>query len=512
MADFNEQLKVLVDQYIDSLGDKLKTLDEHYTRTATDHNHENLDELYRSVHSISGSGATFGLDELSLSAKKLEHKIKSVIDIPDISDATIKVFCDEFRELRNCINHIISMQTGHISPAPSNLATVDERLGVNESIRILVADKDKSLRDYLGLQIRSLGHEVLFAENGEQAYETFRNEAPDLVLMGVVMEKMNGHQAARKMKANAGSRFRPVIFITSLDDDQDMVECINAGGDDFLVKPVNPLILQAKIKIMQRIRKLHSSLEEYMARTEEELIFTKHVFENITDRNKAMDDGIHSWSVPTGHFSGDLIAYNFRTKDKFSVMLGDLTGHGLTAAIGALPSTDIFYTMIDRGFTIDTIAQEINKKLKQVMPTGRFLAAAFIEIDFYTKKISIINCSMPPVLLFNYNNEIVHTVESDKLALGIIGDEGFDSEPTVIDLDDIQSIFTYSDGVTEVLNSNNEMFGDERLAEVLTGSESVSDHCDRLASHLDAFYRGKTPTDDITFVSVIVDEIRKYTL
>ena len=121
-------------------------------------------------------------------------------------------------------------------------------------MRILFADDSRTLRATLGDQMRAMGHEVVEASDGREALEKFGSHAPDLVVLDVEMPLMNGYDAAREIRKLTGEHdWIPIIFLSGNVRDTDIATGIEAGGDDYLSKPVGPTVLRAKINAMQRI-------------------------------------------------------------------------------------------------------------------------------------------------------------------------------------------------------------------------------------------------------------------
>src|SRR5690625_5442789 len=119
-------------------------------------------------------------------------------------------------------------------------------------LTILVADDTQTDRLILTSIVESEGHRVLSARDGLEELELYERERPDLVLLDVLMPRLTGLGAARKINTLAGEELVPIIFLTSLTDTESLVQCLDAGGDDFLSKPYNRVILQAKIKSFYR--------------------------------------------------------------------------------------------------------------------------------------------------------------------------------------------------------------------------------------------------------------------
>jgi len=126
-------------------------------------------------------------------------------------------------------------------------------------MKILLVDDSITERQILTAYLAKLGHTPIIAKNGVEAVKLFKSEKPDLVLMDVIMPEMDGYQAARKIREE-NKTWSPIIFLSGRVDPEDIVEGIAAGGDDYLTKPVNLKILQAKMIAMQRIAKMRRKL------------------------------------------------------------------------------------------------------------------------------------------------------------------------------------------------------------------------------------------------------------
>jgi len=102
-------------------------------------------------------------------------------------------------------------------------------------MRILVVDDQETNRAILVWLLEDDGHEVIEAKDGLVAVNLFQESSIDIVLMDVMMPVMDGLEAAKKIKELCGdSRHVPIIFLTALEDDKALSECLDSGGDDFL--------------------------------------------------------------------------------------------------------------------------------------------------------------------------------------------------------------------------------------------------------------------------------------
>jgi len=127
---------------------------------------------------------------------------------------------------------------------------------------VLVVDDIPDNVDILQMRLESQGYEVIAAADGEQALAIVREQLPDLVLMDIMMPKLDGIAAMKQLKADPGLPFIPVILVTARADAKDVIAGIEAGGDDYLTKPVDQAALMARVRAMLRIKALHDTVQD----------------------------------------------------------------------------------------------------------------------------------------------------------------------------------------------------------------------------------------------------------
>lgn len=109
--------------------------------------------------------------------------------------------------------------------------------------RILIVDDSPTQTYNLSKMLEKHGHEIITAENGEEGVDTAQTQLPDLILMDVVMPKLNGFQATRKISQNAATKHIPVVLVTTKDQDTDRVWGQRQGAKGYLVKPADEATL-----------------------------------------------------------------------------------------------------------------------------------------------------------------------------------------------------------------------------------------------------------------------------
>ncbi|KQM60533.1 MULTISPECIES: MtrAB system response regulator MtrA [unclassified Agreia] len=115
--------------------------------------------------------------------------------------------------------------------------------------RILVVDDDTALAEMIGIVLRAEGFEPVFCADGAEALGIFRESKPDLVLLDLMLPGLDGIEVCRLIRAESGT---PVIMLTAKADTTDVVKGLEAGADDYVVKPFNPKELVARIRTRLR--------------------------------------------------------------------------------------------------------------------------------------------------------------------------------------------------------------------------------------------------------------------
>lgn len=377
------------------------------------------------------------------------------------------------------------------------------------ALRILIADDTEVDRRILESIVKKEGHQTFLACDGVEAVELFKSERPDIVLLDALMPNLDGFGAARQIKELAGEELVPIIFLTSLTDTESLVQCLDAGGDDFLSKPYNRVILQAKIKAFSRMRDLHSTMlvqRDQIVKHNEHLIqeqtVAKQVFDNIAHSGCLDASNVKHYLSPMAVFNGDVLVAALRPSGSMMVLLGDFTGHGLPAAIGAMPLASSFYGMAHKGFAMGDILREINQKLKSILPIGVFCCAAFLEFNFRERTVKAWNGGLPDCYIYRKKTDNVEPIKSFNLPLGVISNNEFKAECQHYELALGDRCFMWSDGIHEARNSNGDMFGEARLLKVFENNTDHDHVFDDVIQAVHAYVGEQEIDDDLSLVEV----------
>ncbi|MFJ2428631.1 fused response regulator/phosphatase [Pseudomonas sp. P1.31] len=376
-----------------------------------------------------------------------------------------------------------------------------------EPLTILIAEDSAADRLLLSTIVRRQGHEVLAAANGAEAVELFRQQQPQLVLMDAMMPVMDGFEAARQIKLLAGETLVPIIFLTSLSESEALVRCLEAGGDDFLAKPYNQIILAAKIKAMDRLRRLQDTVlqqRDLIAKHHDYLLneqrVAKAVFDKVAHSGCLSAPNIRYLQSPYALFNGDLLLAAYTPAGDMHVLLGDFTGHGLPAAVGAMPLAEVFYGMTAKGYGLAETLREMNAKLKRILPVDMFCCATLLCLSSLRRSVEVWNGGMPDGYLHRLATGERVPLKARHLPLGVLSAQAFDDSTEVHAMAVDDRVFLLSDGVIDTSDANDQLFGVERLQQVFAANREP----DRLFEDIEQAlrdFRGEA-RDDVSMVEV----------
>lgn len=390
-------------------------------------------------------------------------------------------------------------------------------------MKILIVDDSVTIRNILKAILEESGHVVEQASSGNDALEIYLNNKPDLILMDVEMEGLSGYDTAKKIRSltkgdnQSKEDWVPIMFLSSRSDEKSLSEGIESGGDDYLFKPFSKVVLNSKIKAMERIYEMRKSLvaqKELVDRMNAELIeeqtVAKNIYDNIIQNGIiTKHDFINTYVSSKGVFNGDLALTVRSSSENYYIIIGDFTGHGLSAALGIIPAAELFLKLTLKGFTLEQLLIELNSKLHNILPANIFCAAAVLEVDLNNGLLSVWNGWSPEVLCFSKDGQLKKTFSSTNMPLGLLPKEKFNCKLTLLELDVGDKIYIYSDGFIEAKNISGTMFGIDAIkssiSKGLQGNLNVIDNIIKDVTN----FRGNYPQeDDLTLIEITMSHNR----
>lgn len=168
-------------------------------------------------------------------------------------------------------------------------------------MKILLVEDSATLRHAMCQYISEAGHQPLVAESGEEAMQMLEGTPVDLIIMDVEMPGLDGFETTRLIREWLGGHWIPIIFLTGKNEDDSYREGIEAGGDDYLIKPISPVIIKAKIRAMARIAEMRDQLKQLNA--ELEALSKLDSLTQILNRRTFNELADHEWLLAQRHQS-----------------------------------------------------------------------------------------------------------------------------------------------------------------------------------------------------------------
>lgn len=381
------------------------------------------------------------------------------------------------------------------------------------TLKVLIAEDSDGDRLILETIIEQAGYVAIPAADGHQALVAFEKHRPDIVLLDVIMPNMGGLEAAEMLRERYQDDLVPILFLTSLTDTDSLVKCIEAGGNDFIPKPYNGVVLKSKIKAFARMREMHQTLSAQKEQIElnnvhliQEQTVAKQVFDQIA-HSGSLDDGyLRYYMSPLAVFNGDIIVADISPTGSLIVLLGDFTGHGLPAAIGSMPLATTFYGMVRKGFSVSDIVTEINQKLHEILPVGFFCCATCVDINLEQRRMRYWNGGLPASFLYKSKSNEMVELASKNLPLGVLSSKGFRAQTERIPLDIGDRIFMWSDGIFEARNAEGDMFGEDRLHGLIESLKGQDDLIPKVLETVQKFIGNSEKDDDISLAEIPIED------
>ncbi len=381
----------------------------------------------------------------------------------------------------------------------SIMATAIDNNAVQSHGCVLVVSNSDETIISVDKSLLQQGFDILLASEGKSAFNLFTSNHIDFVLIEADHIDVPIDKLIHTLRVRAGNAYIPIIILVSAEDEKLQSECLSAGCDDFLFKPFTATALKARFSSLQQVCELKKL---YKSSITEQLVAKQILAYALSERNIQFEE-IQLLSKSKAVFSGDLFLTAKRPDGGLHVLLADFTGHGLSAAIGALPVADIFSVMTNKGFELEDIIEHINNKLHTLLPVSMFMACSMLKIHNDLKHASVWNGGMPDIYVRDsQSGDIKNKIKASHIPLGI--DEtisnNFKLETIDINLED--QFIIYTDGLTEAENANGEMFGYQHFDKCLENNREKEFVFANMVAAFNQFCGDINPEDDVTLACI----------
>ncbi|QGU33272.1 PP2C family protein-serine/threonine phosphatase [Thermochromatium tepidum] len=384
-----------------------------------------------------------------------------------------------------------------ISFAPDPIALRSpfrSRSPASSSARVLAVDDSPDVLLQIDTALRA-DYSVYVANSGPRALEILE-QVPniDLILLDVLMPDPDGFATCRRIKTHPEWCRIPLIFLTALDQHQHEVEGLALGAVDYLSKPIIPDLLRARLATHLELARIRVELQQRVEELSEERALIEDILLRLR-RDHAFDGrGLRYLMRPVERTSGDLCLAAWTPDGRQWVLVGDFTGHGLTAAMAGPLVRQILYQQCADNVPLATLIATLDRQLHDQLPTGRFMAAHIVEVTADRRFLHLANASMPEALLVSPAGDI-EILASRSLALGIAPDARSHDSLQTLEVETGARLLLTSDGLLEATDPNGQPFGVERLVKAYIALMERQGPLEDLLEEV-CHHRGQNSIDD----------------
>jgi serine phosphatase RsbU (regulator of sigma subunit) len=378
--------------------------------------------------------------------------------------------------------------------------------------KILIVDDEPFNIDYLEQELEDSQYQVIAAANGREALDQVESESPDLILLDIMMPVMDGFEVLLHLKADRATRDIPVIVISAHSDLQSMVRGIQLGAEEYLPKPFEPVLLQARISSSLEKKRLRDLQQLYLKSLERELEIGREIQAGFLPKTLPHASGweIAVWLKSAREVAGDFYdAFYLASENMICLVIADVCDKGVGAALFmtlfrsllrfTIEVTDVFgkHTPADR---LKHAATLTNSYITHTHgDTGMFATIFLGLLDPVTGLLTYINAGHESPLIVNEKGDC-RSLKRTAPAIGIIPDVEFAVRD--VQLQPGELFFAFTDGASDALDPAGHSFGRDRLASLLHNQTSAEGLLGNIKAELDRHIAEEQQFDDITLLGL----------
>lgn len=414
---------------------------------------------------------------------------------------------------------------------------------MNENLGgILVVADSGIINETLVQTLFSLAQRVIIVNEAKQALALIETDSFNLVLFAARLSDMAAQEFLRQIKNTDSANPMATLVIGDPDQEVELEQCLQAGADDFLITPLGPGLLKARVQFVlehNRLRHKHEpSLENAeLLKIEHDIQIARRIQAGFLPTELPKPGG---WDVaacfqPAREVAGDFYdAFMLSQNRRLGFVIADVVDKGVPAALFMALVRSLTRAFAQQNYSINwtdiletgTSAQLFARRQTRAIPStgtmalknavqltnnyitenhmqdNMFATLFFGMLDPATGQLAYINAGHNPPVIFDGNGNLKLELKPTSMAVGMMPDTNYSIEFAQIDPGDF--IFCYTDGVTEARNSSGDFFMEDRLFELLarpgTTARGLVDH---VYTALQDFMTGAVQFDDITMIAVV---------
>ena len=319
--------------------------------------------------------------------------------------------------------------------------------------QILIVDDDDGSRALLMRMLSSAGYDCFDTDNAAEALKLIRKQKPDVLLLDFKMPEMDGAAALKQLRSDPNPDIAqlPVIMLTGHGESE--VQCLEAGADDFVIKPVKIEVLRARIEAQLRVHLMrlqlqqqNKDLEQWRRTHERDLAAARATQQSLIPQTIPQ---IAGWEIatcfrPVIEVGGDIYGWFPIKNERWLFWIADATGHGASAALLTTLAKLLFHYAREQQDDAAAIMTAISNDLRGIFGGRSFMSAMCVTLDPKTGQASVVGAGHPPLLITRFGRG-TEAIPSSAPPLGLVEQSQFAA--TNLELNPGDAFTLYTDGL-----------------------------------------------------------------
>ena len=353
---------------------------------------------------------------------------------------------------------------------------------------------------------------VKAATSGAMALKIVEKQLPDLILLDIMMPDMDGYEVCHRLKSDEQTRNIPVIFLTAMDQTTDEARGFDLGAADYITKPVNPPILQARVathlalkRSMDELQATYAIIKKHSDRMEQELSVGHDIqmsmlpleFPAFAERDEFK---LHAALVPAREVGGDFYDFFFVDEDHICLVVGDVSGKGVPAALFMAVSKTMIKSQSVDDPSPASIITRVNDELSADNPASMFVTLFLAIVDTRTGSFRYTNAGHNPPYVLREDGELVCLDQRHGPIIGAVEGVAFREDSETLAQND--TLLIYTDGVTEAMSPDEQLYSEARLEKLIEGNRDDPEKLTKqILGDVEHYAAGADQADDITILA-----------
>ncbi|RJO65013.1 MAG: fused response regulator/phosphatase [Myxococcales bacterium] len=386
-------------------------------------------------------------------------------------------------------------------------------------MRILIAEDDAILRRMLETYVQRWGYTSRATKDGAEAWAAYQTEDFDIVITDWMMPDVDGVELCRRIRSRPKARYTYIIILTSLDSKDALAMGIQRGADDYIVKPLEPAELRARLTAGERILHLERSLSESNAIMKRELENAARTLASLLPARKDIAQGVSlDWHFrPSIYIGGDFFNVLKLDDEHLAFYMIDVTGHGVSSALLAVMISNVLRTSAVHGGILKyadlpgaehivppgEVASTLNARFPMDPESGMHFTLFYAVLNIRTRELRYVKAGHPHPL--RLSSEGLSFLDKGSPPIGIIDGYAYPTHAQTLRPRDL--LLVYSDGLLDSLDRQGSAFGGERLVRLAKCHRQAGPAAlvSEISADFEQFKDGEAPDDDITMLALQVD-------